>query len=404
MIRWIGLVVVTLCIAGCGSMPPSYGPGKNHYRLTGERVEIRLITYDQWERTYSAFLAEKAGVNKIDLPPRPEAGAWLPVGPGSSDRAVGEAEVSALLATIAGAAIDAVKAAIEAEAKTHEQQYRQSVSADDFWEGGRPRYAAFEVVRFVDSATKGQKEGQKTQGQKDVAARQVFALVYSQYDPRIIHVRPIFVSVPLAKAKVSRSAGAQRLAVRSDIVVDSSWVNTGKDGLELKSTSLGAGPIRVGGYGLSESDPAVWHATWNPGTQSGSAPDEPAEQDWPWTGRLAGLSTVRFLAPQPSSDRVSAFNEEAIKEVYRARAALAAIEAQLARTDLPPRARTEFEGQHRTQAQKLRTLMAPFSGGAFTLSVIVTESDQSKVAERLLRVAEFVGSQRDTVVELIKEQ
>lgn len=395
MTRWIGLVLVTLCIVGCGSMPRSYGPGKNHYRLTGERVEVRLITYGEWEGTYRTFLADKAGVESINLPPRPEAGAWLPVGPGSSDRGVVAAEVSALLATIAGAAIDAVQAAIEAEAKTHEQQYRQSVSADDFWEGGRPRYAAFEVVRFVDSATEGQKE---------VAARQVFALVYSEYDPRIIHVRPIFVSVPLAKAKVSRSAGAQRLAVRSDIVVDSSWVNTGKDGLELKSTSLGAGPIRVGGYGLSESDPAVWHATWNSGTQTGSTPDEPAEQDWPWTGRLAGLSTVRFLSPQPSSDRLAAFDKEAITAIYEARTALRGIESQLARDDLPAHMRTEFQGQHQKQTETLRALMAPFSGGAFTLSVIVTESDQSKVAERLLRVAEFVGSQRDTVVELIKEQ
>ena len=326
-----------------------------HDATSHERVTVRLLTAAQW--------TADGDLKEITLPDMPREEAVK-----LDDRARGRS--LSLVASVAGFAagivMDFVQEAIKREAATHERQYRQTVHGTDFWEHlGTPRYRGFVIERTATTAT----------GERVVAARIAIAFIYNPDDPRMVLLKPVFVDIDAAKARVSAVRGVRSMDVKINTLlvgtqVDADGVistqNLADATFVLDSFALdGSGPFRA----LLPGGTEEWTSQrWNEGTQR-----------WEDDETLAHATAGFFLSPLPAG------NPE--DQVAAAETALAnARQGQGGKT----------ESQVREEAARIG------SGGAFGLTVIVTETDRSKVAEVLVDIADFVGSQRDAVIKHVE--
>lgn len=279
-----------------------------HDDIRGERVTINLIPYkgeDGFESPFDCFLKEQ----RIELPKR-----------GSSGSSFVTEQVDKAIDSVAGAVIGAiveyVQVKLKEEAAKHERQFGATVYAGDFWEADRvPKYAGFEVIRTTDS-----------HALENPAYRLICAFEYSKSDPRICLIRPVYLRVDAAKAKVTAINGKRRISTKSDILMTGAWID---DQNGFRQQDLANASFTYSAYDVAK--PATLKSTW---TENGG-----------WTGELA----------------------------------------------------TSVYGYFRTPPLSKGTT----EGGAFRLSVFVTERDESKTAKTLVRIADYIGAQKQVIIESV---
>lgn len=352
------LLWALISLAGCAGNAGSgahHEPDKAVTRVESnvadaERVELRLLTYNDpvW------------GELKICPGPRP-AGETI------SDKADDPSGRPRFLAGLAvegvsmlvGMVVDAVQAAIKAEAELHERQYRQTVYATDFWEElGKPRYAGFELSRYAAGSDK-------------PASRLLVAFAYSESDPRMVLLKPVHLSMTASKAKVSPGSGdVRRMNVKLNTLIVGSYVN---DKHVFVQENLADSTLTLGAINLD--DFKVKQSTF--------------ESKAGWTGDFKYATAGFFLAPRPSSDLLAPLTED-----------LRVIDNKLAQSTLTPADKDRLEKARSALVESIRKYSR---GGAFGVTAIVTETDTSKAREVLLKIADFVGAQRTPLINQAKE-
>lgn len=374
------LVCLFVLGGGCQALQSASkgGAGNNDDDIKGEKVEVNLITYRQWED-----LPEYNGL-EIELPPRP--------GP-IADRA--DVDILGVLdgaaGAVIGAAIDFIQARIKKEAAKHERQFHGTTYADDFWEsGGKPKYAAFEVIRTTD-----------LHGESDPAYRLICAFHYSEYDPRLCLIKPVYLKIKAAKAKVSRQKGGKRrISSKVNIFLTGAWVT---EKVVLVQQDLANASFTQSSYDLAKTE--TLKATFASGKWEGNPTEGPA-------ARFAKQNYGYFRAPPQSSDRLkfgTANIKQAESDLETAKKGLK--EATDKYDDLPdvPKAAKNEARDAKEKAETKRdgaliwrdTLLKALGGGAFQLSVLVTETDKSKTQEMLIKIADYVGSQKKAIIESV---
>ncbi len=291
---------------------------KRHYDRNGEVVVLRLIPYSERES-----LEERL---KISIPPQPDA---IPV----NDRSLfGAGE---LAAELVGLAVDAIKTELEKEAKRHVQQYTRTLYADGYWQdAGVPRYLGFELIRTTDAFPA-----------ENPASRLVCLFNHSQYDRRLVLLRPVYFKLNSAAAKVSPSGRkGRRLTVEFNAVMNTAIIN--KDGV-LTPRQLADVNLKIPGYSLEDSKALTANFS--------TTTDADGVETSTWTGELAGWIAGYFLAPP-----------------------------------------IQFGGG----ASGWFTLN---QGGLIKLEVAVTETDDSRARTNILEFAEFVGSQKERLQAAARE-
>ena len=358
------VVAVAISVAwfmgGCVSTQPGTGSGDQPKPAAsdvtkGEHVELRLLTYT--DATWKCL--------NITLPDQPPEQTIPEASESESGRPrFLEALAAAGAGALVGAIVDGIQAAIKAEAETHERQFRQSIYATDFWQAlGQPRYAGFELKRVADGydAT-------------NPAARLVVAFVYSPYDPRLVLLKPVYVDIRAAKAKVSSDdGGARRMNVKLNCIMVGSYVSEKGD---LVQQSLADTTFTLNAVNLDK--PVVRSATWIKKT---------GEIDAHWEGDLKDHVAGFFFSPRPSQDAIKSLSDELTRADTR-------IEGE---KDADKK--KALAGGRKTVVERLREAA---KGGAFGLTLLVTETDASKAKDTLIQIADFVGAQRTPVVDQTK--
>lgn len=280
---------------------------RRHFDRTGEAVEIRLFTYEEWK---DDCRYKDLGV---ELPKKP-----APIST-NNNFALGAAGVAAALV---GVVVDAVKVELEKEAAKHVQQYTDILYADDFWaEPGVPRYAGFELIRTTSAFSDDRP-----------ASRIIFMFDPSDHDRRLMLIRPVYLKVNSAAAKVSAGLDKhRRFTIQVNALMETVVLN---EKLLLQTTTADAS-FAVRAYSLDASN--ALRASFDPEKNK-------------WSGPLAQHVAGYFVAPLINFGRGPS-----------------------------PGWYSQTEG------------------GAFKLSIAVTETDDSRARETILKFSEFVGSQKETL-------
>lgn len=277
-----------------------------HDDIRGERVTINLIPYKDYDDCNSAirsFLITQS----IALPPKP-----VPQTPSKLTTTAIDSVVGAVI----GAIVEYVQVKLKEEAAKHERQFGATLYAGDFWDAnGSPKYAGFEVIRTTDSHPS-----------KDPAYRLICAFEYSEGDSRICLIRPVYLRVDAAKAKVTAINGKRRISTKSDILMTGAWIDHQN---AFRQQDLANASFAYSAYDVAK--PATLKSTWTDNVG--------------WTGELATSVYGYFRTPPLSEDKTA--------------------------------------------------------GGAFQLSVLVTERDESKTAKTLVRIADYIGAQKQVIVESV---
>jgi hypothetical protein len=382
------LATIAMFVVGCASSGAA-GPSSNRsYVREGENVFVRLVTWEEWNdpKIYArpTYSVEKNVSVKVELPPELKV-----LGVAEADEALRFGGVGEVAAALVGAAIDFVKVQLEKEAAKHTQQYKQFTYADDFWKGpGLAKYAAFELIRYADGFNTPEKP----------AFRMVCAIVPSRYDRRIVLLRPVYLKVNAAAAKVSPGwSGDRRFTIEAKTVVQGAGVDD-KGGFEQKD--LADATLSIPGYNLDES-PALY-ATFkkNEGNSTG---------DGVWEGPLKDSVAGYFRAPLPPvTKETQKALADAVQNLREAEANLASEIAENGKDSNQVKAATKAVAKMKDNVEKLGNSDSAWytthRGGAFRLSVVVTETDDSRARTTLLEFAEFVGQQREGAVKLTKKQ
>lgn len=379
MLVTLTLVMIAVCAGGCAGGAAGRSE-RNSYVREGETVAIRLITWEEWDdpaaNVRPTYLGDAGERVAIELPP--QLGLLQP------EVALEAFRVREVAAAIVGAVVDFVKVRLEKEAAKHTQQFRQFTYADDFWKGpGLANYAAFELVRNA--------KGYDTA--ENPAFRMVCAIVPSRYDRRIVLLRPVYLKVNAAAAKVSPGwSGDRRLTIEVQTVIQGAGLDD-KGGFEQRD--LADATLRVPGYNLNQS-PALY-ATFHQTNPAG---------DGAWKGPLEHSVAGYFRAPMPPITKESqSAMVLAVQNLSEARMRL----AQTNPTD--EEATKAASNQVKESRERLERIGASDSpwysahrGGAFRLYIAVTETDDSRARTTILEFAEFVGKQRDEAVNLARNQ
>jgi hypothetical protein len=309
------MLVLVGVVAGCSMQPRTLAAASDktlprsstrHYDRDGETVTLRLIPMDEWEAL---------GVGKLPAPV-------------DKDRFFGEA--ASLAGAAVGAVVDIVQAELKKEAARHTQQYSAFLYADDFWDKKSPRYGGFEIRRETTAYGHVPADAEGDACEARPAFRLVCAFVPSRHEPRLFLIRPVFLQVNSAKAKVSPSGRAGRvLTIEARTLIEAMAID---DKGNFFQREVADALLKVPGYSLETSRQLT--STYS-------------EDDGKWTGPLASQVAGYFMAPIASGDG----------------------------------------GQ---------------SGGAFRLALVVTETDDSRAQKTLLQFSDFVGEQRERVVEVVK--
>lgn len=313
----------------------------------GEQVTLRLLQYDDLRPCTCATGTPVDGDSAVEevgaTQERTACGCYkikcdeettvvIPGKPGElPERAVRMVGVETILLTAAvGFAVDAIKTELEKEAARHIQQYKDRLYADDFWEApGIPRYAGFELIRSTRSY-----DGN---GNRPHAFKMICVFVPADHDRRIFLIRPVYLRLTSAAAKVSRDGSDRTLTISTNILMDAAFINT-KD--QFVQESVANTTFEVKGYSLHESKRKT--ASYDPATDQ-------------WGGSLKHQVAGYFRAPPLVA------SEKAITEGW-------ADDEQ---------------------------------GGAFRLLVAITETDDSRMRNTLIKFAEIVGENRDKVIEAV---
>lgn len=396
-IRWLLCAAGTACLIGCAITARSEyssatsewpSPRVRSFVRDGERVNLRLITHERWATDYAGLTG--ADNKPIVLPDQLDAiepqNALVYRSLPMLDSAIGAA---------VGVLVDVVKAEIEKEAARHQQQFTQSTYADDFFKGpGRCRYAAFEVERIA-------KDFGDAAHPESPAFRMICAILPSKHDRRIFLLKPVFLRLNAAAAKVSESSGgATTLSIKVNTVLQGAKVK--KDGT-LEQPNLADATFTWSGYDLKTRP--IMSATFDRQTNT-------------WSGELRDATAGYFLSPTPYPDETT--SSDAARDAEKAGAAsvaLAGAKAELDRLnaadpkdpaatkkaeDAVGAAKKESDAAGAALARSQSRWEVASAGGAFRLYVAVTETDDSKAKEHLLKFAEFVGGQKDELVKQAK--
>jgi hypothetical protein len=375
-------MLLTIVILGACSVTGSSGnadPGSVGSDLTsGETVILRLVSDADWMSK-----PEYKGLGVL-LPPRP-----APVVAGAADSASHnrffESAVNNGLGAIVGLIVDGITAAIKAEAEKHERQFRQTTYATDFWEQMNvPKYRAIEIIRYADGFAPPADGSLGTP-----AARVLVAIVPSEYDPRMLLLKPVYIEWKAAKAKVSSGPSGKRLmTLKMNVLMIGAYVNGSG---ALVQDNLADATFVLKGVNL---DAAVkMTATWTGGKASEGGKWSPG----PLTDATAGF----FFAPRVSEDltkapksrlaELSGLIVTARKDIEKASEGQAKADSQARLANL-----------QQEQAGLEQSVINLARGGAFGLTVAVTETDESKAKETLLQIADFVGAQKSAAVDAAK--
>jgi hypothetical protein len=366
------ILVMGSLLAGCAAERAALGP--KHGRSldkAGERVELRLLTFDQlmtysvhagwrtpkdeqrdelrWEfareddpesrSTYALRVLigptdERDGTKSVlsaiqSADPRAEEfekrlREVFPQGKGQ--------ESAALLAALAPIAIDwlfdTVKSVVKEQSELYESQYSAVAYAGGFWQesilgesGDTPRYAGFELIRWTN---------QQPESGGEPAMRLVVAFIPSADDNRFFLLEPLFLQVQAARAKVARSKG--KLSLRVNGTLEGSWVT---EKFEHRKENVATIDWLVDNISLADTSPKYFF-------RSKQRPDLPYVAGW-------------FLSPPLS---------------YRS------------------------DGQGNPQRLA--------AGTPVRLAVVVTEHDKSGAKERLEQIPGVLDSVRPRVDEAVK--
>lgn len=376
--------LVCLFVLGSGCQAPQFASkasAGNNDDIKGEKVEVNLITYCQWKDSprYNGL--------EITLPDQPDLIA---------ERADVDSfrRLDSVAGAVIGAAIDFIQARIKKEAAKHERQFHGTTYADDFWlSGGQPKYAAFEVIRTTDA-----------HGESDPAYRLICAFYYSEHDPRLCLIKPVHLRVKAAKAKVSSQGGKRRISSKVNIFLTGAWVT---DKVVLVQQDLANAAFTQSSYDLARTEPLK--ATFASGKWAGEPPSGPAD-------RFAKQTYGYFRAPPLSPDRL----QFATSNLNRAKSEFQQAEKELKEAtkqyEETPDADDELKAAAKTAKDDAETARdcariwrdallerrnEALAGGAFQLSVLVTETDKSKTQEMLIKIADYVGSQKKVIIEAV---
>lgn len=291
--------------------------------IAAERVSITLLKYgDPKDNDLLSKLEIKLPAQPMPLQPQGSSSGQT----GRVFAALGAAGAAALI----GAVVDGVQAAIKAEAEKHERQYRQTTYATDFWLPGlQPKYSGFVIERFAHGFG------------ETPASRIVIAFEYSEFDPRLVLLKPVYFDLRAVRAKVSRGAAGMRNA---SVKVNALIVGTHVD----KKATLIQENLADATFSLSAinlDDCPTLRASWDKDKKM-------------WAGELKDYAAGYFFSPRPSQDRLGAVLEMAASA---------------------------------ERDEEIRRLMA---GGAFGVTAIVTETDDSRAKKTLIEIADFVGAQK----------
>jgi hypothetical protein len=240
--------------------------------------------------------------------------------------------------------IDWVAEQANKEAAKYEAQFKQAKYDDSFWENGSPKYAGFEIVRWAD-------------GYENPASRLVCRFEYSKAEPRIVLIRPLHYSIPAAKTQVARIGESGSIASRTTIMISGAWLD--KHG-SLQQQELANASI------------ALRNLKFREGSDNNYSKD------------VEGMVFGYFLAPPVSHDTVA-------MQLQNYRAALATHNS----------ANTKDSSKALEKAHEVLT--DAYDGGAFRISVVVTENDESKVKDYLIRFSDYITERKPDVVKAVKD-
>jgi hypothetical protein len=247
--------LVALAISACGVVLPRH---PRSAQLRGERTTITMLTLDDFN-----VIARRINYHELT---ELDLATWSePSGP-TARRGRAEFAAAAVLAPIvAGMAVDFVKTQLEEEASRYEAQYTARVAEDLFWikkgNGFQQHWAGFQMTRSTTESGA-------------APAFELVCLFQPGADPRLLRVKPVFIRIAGAKAKVlghrwwapwTRLMSDEELEVNVDVELDGMWMDEQQ---HLHANKLAALAFKVTGYELGPAAPILDPAPafgWFPG-------------------------------------------------------------------------------------------------------------------------------------------
>lgn len=329
-----------------------------HDDTRGERVLVNLITPAEWNSRYKDGLIDSKSIVLPDPP------VLQLVSSDDEFRAL-----DSIAGAVIGTAVDFIQGQIKKEAAKHERQFHGMTYATDFWVDATPKYVAFEVVRFTDQYPEAPApDDENQQPPEDAAYRLICAFQYSEYDPRICTIKPVYLKVNSAKAKVTKQGAKYRIESKADVFLSGSWISS-KDAFVTQD--LAEAGFKQGSYDLEKSQ--AMYATW-----------DSSNSTWSGKGGLHKLTYGYFRTPPISGDRWKAAEIE-----YR--------------STLREIGASTSADSNRRRYQAKDDLISAYSGGAFKLSVVVTETDKSRAKETLIKIADYIGEQKESIIKAVEK-
>ncbi|MCA9303405.1 MAG: hypothetical protein KC996_04720 [Phycisphaerales bacterium] len=329
-----------------------------HDDTRGERVLVNLITPAEWNSRYKDGLIENKSIVLPDPPPLELV---------SNDDEF--RSLDSIAGAVIGTAVDFIQGQIKKEAAKHERQFHGMTYATDFWVDATPKYVAFEIVRFTDQHPEVPASGNnELRPLKDAAYRLICAFQYSEYDPRICTIKPVYLKINSAKAKVTKQGGKYRIESKADVFLSGSWISSTD---AFVTQDLAEAGFKQGSYDLEKSQ--AMYATWNS-----------SKSTWSGEGGLDKLTYGYFRTPPVSGDRWKAAEVQ-----YKS--TLREIGTSNSTDSINRRSRAKEQ------------LIAAYSGGAFKLSVVVTETDKSRAKETLIKIADYIGEQKESIIKAVEK-
>lgn len=268
VLTMIAALLPAVLAGGCAGLP-------NSRDVVGERVEIRMLTYDDLDEYHEPL--PRLGSDDFlrafgDGGPARFQEQWLAIR--NSDWILGEgrspvaaALLPALAVPVINLLIDTAVAELDAQAKSYEAQYRATRAFDGFWLSAKgeqwvPAYVGFEIIRYSERFPAETAQDAENRGG---ASRMIVLFARSQSDPRLFLLHPFFYANRSAKAKVDRDGAS--IAVTADVTIDAVWIARGQ---ALHEAQVAAATFRFGGYPMTvgadglrlQTDPATQAAGW----------------------------------------------------------------------------------------------------------------------------------------------